>query len=288
MCLEDFKRLCMYLKKDGGVSKLKIMGGEPTVHPNFTECIDYAQSLFDSVHIFTNAINEKIETIRLRERDSVIYNVSCLPINIKESRLLLGQYGGRMFETQLSSDSNIETLKQVLLHIREIIPDGQMSIALTLNCIENIFQNKTKLIKMWNEMVDFIQNDLNINHNIDHNIPYCFFVGSPMKIQIKKSKCSLRCAGLITPSMQLQYCNQSSEILEDICQDDKFIPFEILENRLTEFYYKKMSLNLKKMCRDCIFFEKKCNGGCFMHKDTVTRSSIIRNSDLPFNAYKYN
>ena len=138
MALSDFIKICEYLKEEGRITTLKIMGGEPTVHPNFADIVRNAQSYFESVHIFTNAINNAIETIELRKKDSVIYNVSCLPISPVPSRFILDQIGGRMFETQISSECNVEIIKKKLYNLRQIIPDDRMAIALTLNCIEAV------------------------------------------------------------------------------------------------------------------------------------------------------
>ena len=282
MSLEDFKRVCVYLKEEGKVTKLKIMGGEPTVHPHFEECVSFAQTQFDSVHIFTNAINDKIERVHLREIDSIIYNVHCLPQNVKKSRFLPDEKGYRLFETQLSSDANINRIKKVLARVREMIPDDRMYIAFTLNCVENIFEKRDKIISIWNEMVDFVSNELGMHYNIDHNIPYCFFVGSNMNIKTNNSRCHIGCSGLITPSLQLQYCNQSPEILTELLYNDQIIPFSILENRLNEYFHKKMLKNLNKICRNCVLFNSKCNGGCFMHKDIISLESIVKNSNFPF------
>ena len=281
MSFEDFKSVCDYLSNEGRIKRLKIMGGEPTVHPFFCECVEYAQKRFDSVHIFTNAINDQIEKINLREHDSVIYNVSCLPINISPSKYLFNQKGGRMFETQISSDANVDHIKEVLCNAKKLIPPERMNIALTLNCVENIFAEKDKIILKWNEVSSFVVNELNVDYKIDHNIPYCFFVGSKMDIHLKHSLCSTRCSGLITSDLKLQYCNQSQEILDDILVDNRFIPFEIVENRLDEFFHKKMTHNLQKVCRNCIFYGKKCNGGCFMHKSIISKESVLENTDLP-------
>jgi len=190
--------------------------------------------------------------------------------------------GGRMFETQISSDCNVNHIKDVLSRARQVLDSRKMGIALTLNCIEDIFTNKKIIIEKWNEIAEFIHQDLHMEHNIDHNIPFCFFMGSSMKIKTNRSLCSIKCAGLITAKMQLQYCNQSQDILDEIKYGERFIPFEILENRLKEYYYKKMAGNSEKMCRDCVLFERKCNGGCFMHKDFIKREAIIEHSDLPF------
>lgn len=282
MSIDDFTELCSYLKNEGNISVLKIMGGEPTVHPYFVQMVEVAQRNFDSIHIFTNAINSEIEHINLRKKDSIIYNVACLPISPKPSRLLLNQDGGRMFETQISSDCDTEIIKEKLFNVYHLIKDKRMAVALTLNCIEDIFENRSIIIRKWNDMVVYLKNTLGIVNDIDHNIPYCFFIGSDMKITLTKSMCNLKCAGLITPSMKLQYCNQSQEILADIKIDGKFIPFEIVENRLSEYYHHKLSHNLSKICRNCVLFEKKCNGGCFMHKDFITLESIKRNSSMPF------
>lgn len=282
MTLSDFIRVCEYLKKDGNITTLKIMGGEPTVHPDFTKIINNAQNYFESIHIFTNAINQEIETIVLRKKDSIIYNVSCLPISPIPSRFLLEQIGGRMFETQISSTCNTDLIKKKLYNLRKIIQDDRMAIALTLNCIEDIFKSRQLIIQKWNEIARFIKNELGMLNNVDHNIPYCFFIGSDMDIHISNSMCNLKCAGLITPSLKLQYCNQSPEILSNIMIGDSFIPFEIIENRLSEYYHAKMSHNLKKICRNCVLFERKCNGGCFMHKSIISLQSIIDNSNMPF------
>lgn len=282
MDIEDFKNLCKYLANEGEIKKLKIMGGEPTVHPDFVKIIECAQKNFHSVHIFTNAINDELLKITPRAQDSIIYNVSCLDEDFDISKLLIDKPGGRLFETQLSSDCNLDKTKRVLFKMKKYLPNEKIAIALTLNCVENIFKNKYKIISIWNEISNFIHQELNIDYNIDHNIPYCFFVGSNMDIKLRRSICKIECAGLINSRLQLQYCNQSQDVLCDLKEKGSFIPFQIVENRLQEYYFKKMSKNLSKICRNCIFFSRKCNGGCFMHKDFIDIESIKSFSDLPF------
>ena len=43
-----------------GVQHIKIMGGEPTIHTDFSRMVEYAQQKFQYVHIFTNSINDNI------------------------------------------------------------------------------------------------------------------------------------------------------------------------------------------------------------------------------------
>ena len=72
----EFKGLCVYLIKSGFTS-LKMMGGEPTFHSNFEEIYRIAQDNFNSVALFTNALNEKIININPRGKDCIIYNMNC-------------------------------------------------------------------------------------------------------------------------------------------------------------------------------------------------------------------
>lgn len=280
MSLEDFYRIADYLS-EAGIEKIKIMGGEPTVHPQFSEIMRYAQERFQSVHLFTNALNDGIFSFCPRKRDSIIYNLNCMKQPIETKKLLLDRRGGRMFETQLSSGFSGERIKELLREISDIVPSDQMGIALTLDCTENIFVNKEKIISLWNEIDNFVHSELGIQYHIDHNIPFCFFCGSGMNIRTNKSLCSVNCSGLITPDLKLQYCNQSSEVLCDLVVDARLIPFEIVLNRLNGFYYKKMSKNLDKLCSDCLFFNNKCNGGCFLHKEHISRDDIVLHTSLP-------
>ena len=279
---ETFVKVCNYLKNEGGISKLKIMGGEPTIHPNFLEIYSYAQQCFESVHLFTNGLCKAIEFINPRENDSIIYNVDCLPLIPKSSRFIIEKPGNRLFETQIYSTCSIESIKKKLYCIKRIIPQDRLGIALTLNCVENIFIHKKEIIEKWNEVSLYIQKDLGIETHVDHGIPFCFFVGSDLDIKNAKSLCSVKCSGLLTPSLNLQYCNQSSEVLTKINVEGSFLPFEVIENRLNEFFKRKISNNLSKICNECTYFEKKCNGGCFIHKEIISLESIKHNSNIPF------
>lgn len=280
MSLDDFVCLADYLA-ESGVQRIKIMGGEPTVHPCFSEIICYAQKRFYSVHVFTNAINDKILDFVPREHDSIIYNVSCLPTPIQKCKMMLDRPGGRMFETQIAADAPVNLIKRKLEDIVSVVPKEKLAIALTLNCMENIFAKKAEIIEKWNIVADYLHETLGVTHHIDHKIPFCFFQHSGMRVSVVNSLCSTKCAGLITPDVKLQYCNQLNSKPLSIKGEKGFLPYEIIENYLQQNFYLKMSTNLNKICADCILFNKKCNGGCFMHKNFISGEDVIASTDFP-------
>ncbi len=53
--LDQFKKVVLAYKQMG-VATIKLLGGEPTLHPQFKEIITFSQNHFNQIHIFTNGI----------------------------------------------------------------------------------------------------------------------------------------------------------------------------------------------------------------------------------------
>ena len=280
MSVEDFTAVCKHLRDEGGIVGLKIMGGEPTTHPRFNEILAVAQEHFRSVHVFTNALNEVIAGANLRKDDTVIYNVWCMSENFPAEKLLPKLDCNRAFETRIDASANVPRIKRVLRHVHSILGTG-MFVNLTLNCTENIFERKDQVIANWNEIVALVEDELKIDYRIDHGIPYCFFMGSKMRVRMRAVHCSMDCAGLIGPDLSLRHCNQTSENLTCIRQGGRFVPYKILDQYLLCEHSRMQHDCLAKLCRDCVLYGEKCNGGCFMFKPLITRESIVDATDLP-------
>ena len=86
---EDYKDLAIYLK-DSGVKIVKLMGGEPTTHPDFLEIFDFSKQCFGKVGIFTNGINDEIIKIVPREDDQIIYNATFIKAYMNTEKLFKG------------------------------------------------------------------------------------------------------------------------------------------------------------------------------------------------------
>ena len=56
---EDFKRVIDYFMLTGGIEELSISGGEPFLHPNILQMIEYSKSMGIKTVIFTSGVIEK-------------------------------------------------------------------------------------------------------------------------------------------------------------------------------------------------------------------------------------
>ena len=73
MSFEMFRQICD-LFSENGIGHIKIMGGEPTLHPEFKDFVAYSQTKFAHIHLFTNGVTNKLQQLNLREGDSIVYN----------------------------------------------------------------------------------------------------------------------------------------------------------------------------------------------------------------------
>lgn len=258
--INTYIRLCEFLSSNK-IRRIRIMGGEPTVHSSFEEIIKISQSYFESIIIFTNAINNRIENIHPRSDDAIVYNFRFISPRIDMKKFLLNYPGRRKLEVQIGSKTNIESIISKLLFFNNI---PNLKINLTLDCMENVFDNKKVLEEKFTVVSDFIKNNLGTDYVIDHIIPSCLF---GEKIKTPDALCSINCAGLIDSSLRLRYCNQYSEPLGNILDSrGSFISYDEILSKLKIGYDSKITLLKKSECNDCNCFLQKCNGGCFAHK----------------------
>lgn len=278
MAKEDFLELCKFLRANK-ITQVKIMGGEPTVHPDFVEIIETAQTYFDRVTIFTNGLlHEKLDSIYLRENDAVVYNFTFSKAYTAQA-LLLKQPGYRSLEVQIKKDSNISMICSELTRIYELADHRSVGISFTLDCTSNILAEKKELIPKIKALVDFASAN-NYPYSFDHAMPFCFLFQSGLSIG-NNSFCQLYDTGLIDADFNLRMCNQFSKTLIRIRQQNKFIPWQILCNHIQKAYFETQNTCLNKVCQECVFYDQLCNGGCWMGKDFISSEDVYLHSGFP-------
>lgn len=261
MDFDHFKRLCIYLNQNS-VHHIKIMGGEPTMHPEFGRFVKFAQTQFDAVSVFTNAINNNICNFEPRASDSIIYNFKFSKAFTVE-KMMANKPGNRALELQVSTNINYQSIKSEFQRITNLVPS--ISVNLTLDCTANIFAERDLILKNYEKIMELCTMT-NINICQDHIAPLCFVKGSSIAIPNTGANCNEECAGLIDANYRLRYCNQFPKILATMFNsDESIIKWKdlqiIIHNAFQEI------LNTRKVsCQSCPYWEVLCNGGCFLGK----------------------
>ena len=272
-----FEELCRYLRENG-ITSLKIMGGEPTVHKDFLLIIDIAKTFFSRISIFTNALNEDIQKVVLREHDSIIYNFN-FASTFTEDKFVLQQPGYRSLEVQVRASTNEKHLLQKLLEILKL-GKGRLATAFTLDCTSNILQSKSILLQKLRFLTEGFLNH-NLSYCFDHTLPLCFLYKAGFVAGNRNGLCHFKDCGLIDASLNLRFCNQHPDKLICLKQNGHFIPWPIVKNRLLFKFYQNQITVLSKACKDCIFYGSKCNGGCWMAKDLMSGNDVYEFSGFP-------
>ena len=243
-------------------SSLKIMGGEPTLHPRVSEIIKEALKHYLTVSLFTNGIN--IKNIIKKFGSRISYTIN-----------------GYTFNPAMMDD-----WKHIVLHFVITKNDSDKVIEKMLKCMDshpnsiflyspdtqiNIFEEEfNEYRETWMNATKIIIPELNrrkIRWNLDHNFPLCFFtkeMESELEAMELNSKIFTSCGcnetGLIDANFDLYFCNQTRIKLGSIL--NKSIP-EI--NQMIEGSRDIKISNIKqlnKKCRYCEFINN-CAMGCY-------------------------
>lgn len=278
MNIQKFEALCSYFK-ELHIDSIKIMGGEPTIHPDFLSFMILAQSYFKKVSLFTNAINDELQYYLPRESDSITYNFKFSKV-LNKQKMLLNKPGKRFLEVQIGYSTNIEKLIQDIIRITDFNPH-KIAINLTLDCTSNIFADKSLILPKYISVVNALSVK-GLHIRTDHKIPLCFLYKSGLQITSNSSNCTFSCCGLIDSKYNVRHCNQYGDILINMFDDnDNIIEPEFFYNHLYMAHNRLQILCFDKICKECIFFQKQCNGGCFIAKNNIKREDIIENTQFP-------
>jgi sulfatase maturation enzyme AslB (radical SAM superfamily) len=263
------------------ISGIKIMGGEPTVHPDFVSIYEYAQKKFGTVKLFTNARNDIMREITPRLSDAVTYNLLTIRPDFDVEKLLPSANFERTFETMVGANSNMKQLLDNVSFIYKLCCEadleGKVFINVTLNCVEDIFEHKDVLNHNWMDLVQHIQSLDPSLLSFDHKIPYCFWKKETlgfMKDRGIESLTVFTCRpgdyGLINTNFDLLYCNQHPVKISSMFRKGthgEFISFHRMNTLLFKAYMEKLLINLRHGdCLNCVHAITKCTGGCFKHK----------------------
>ena len=258
-------------------SSVKLMGGEPTLHPNLNEIIGacHETASVDRVRLFTNGLKKEIlEKTTLQPQDSVCYNFYVANLNLTNQNYLWDRKISRTFHVVINTKTDLSKLFIKLrslagiLKCQTIMTQRLSGVVLSLDTQENIFSNKEELQKRLFSIVRRLRL-WGIRHiSRDHIIPVCFWTNNETReyldVYLKHNdsiRCqSTSCASWVGIDGTIRHCNQFPVYcgqLSDITTGAQ----------LTSLYEKAKTFKLKLLkqdeeCRDCPHL-KTCLGGCF-------------------------
>ena len=271
--------------KENKTKTLKMMGGEPTVHPDFLEMYSMAQEYFHNVNLFTNALNDNILHISPRNCDGIIYNFLFVTPTFDFNKLLPNFPDfSRVFEIVIDSNTDIVALSKRIDYVHKnclklnIMPE-KISYQLTYDCMENIFRHKDLLNRKLMKIIKFIIKISPKSISFDHRVPFCFWLPETLSfmkglnLDYYSGSCWGTDFGLIDAEFNLLHCNQHPIKLMNLFDNGKIIDFKILKNTLVKANLEKRLFNLNKACLNCSYFNENCTGGCLMHKEIIQLDS---------------
>lgn len=275
MDTERAKKLFDWFSKNG-LEEILVMGGEPTIHPDFIELWNYIHRKGMYARLFTNGKEiDKINQIEISPRDSIIYNFDFISFPVKKE--LFYHFCNYRFEVVLRKQTDIVKLieKINMVHQFEIEHHMQFRYNITPDCTENWFNEKELLNDKLRELLNYARKNRTIFWSWDHAYPICLFDKDVIDLIYGMlntgglNHCSGQegCVGLVTSNFNLVHCNQYRNVkLSLIKEDDNFISYKEAENFLYFENLHKIESLRNSSCANCKYFRIWCNGGCIAHK----------------------
>lgn len=277
--IEKFTKLCLYFSQNG-FDRIAIMGGEPTIHPDFLRIMEIAQKYFSIVYLFTNALlDSKLFKYEPRESDTIVYNFN-FSKNLKPETILLEKLGKRVLDVVIDKDSNIVELSKEILRVVSFDYE-KIKVQLVINNCLNIFKYKDIIVSKVNDLYNSLNVEPRINKVFECNAPMCFTIGTNLPPFKQNSICEPRSV-LIDGDCNLRFCNLYNEPLVNMFNVNGIIPFAIVKNQIELAYYKSRISCLEKICKYCIFYNNKCNGKCIIGQDDISEEDIVSITNLPW------
>ena len=284
----DANLLIEYLKKNSmylPTSDFRMMGGEPTLHPRFSDIVDEAAKHVRLIKVYSNGLKLKEVTkdhnvMMAHFNDKLIYILNGYTFSPRmatsqELQKYVKRLAVHMVVTTDGVDKMIEKTHRFLdlypFIYTVISPDSQVNIfdEDTLNAYREAWMKAVKSIVPRTRNIGF-------DINIDHSFPMCFYTQDMIEelarhdlegLHMKKQNCCAETRmGLTDWNWDLYYCNQTRIKIGSVLNDEgqpKLIPeiIEMINEVGTRIKVDKIK-ELASKCRDCAALAM-CKAGCF-------------------------
>jgi len=273
---------------------LKLLGGEPTIHPNFVNLYSYFQKKFTNVTLFSNALNDNIKKIIPRPQDYITYNGYFVNSNFDTDKFLPDNpfHFLRTIQNVVNMSFNFDEFKERALFVRDFFHSRDIRknyvMALSLDCTEDIFSHAKEINKILIDIMKFLIKN-KVTTTTHRNAPICFLV-DPELIKIREQLqyrifpshiCDVIYGqAIIDTEFNLKYCDRMPQVLGNVFKNDtETIGFKEFKTLMYKGFESKMKDNYDLKCKGCKHWKNGCNGGCYANLnssvfDETTRAKI--------------
>ena len=283
MDTEKIKKLIDYLHAHK-LPKFRIMGGEPTIHPDFVEIWNYALGKFPKISLFTNG-TQKDKLMQINIDKSVMVNFNFAFVNTPLDKDIYTKFDQSVTEVVIKKETDIQELidKITRVHKNALELNSYIKFNLTVDCTLDIFKYRKEMQEKLNTIFDFAIEHPDYYWGWDHSYPKCFLtedliqkmiamklpIMSPYPGSYLRNQCGsiAGCSALVLSNFKLVHCNQYRNNSIDIFNPDgSIIPYNEFSNFLKCEGLLKFESLRNSSCMRCKFFMSGCNGGCVAHK----------------------
>jgi len=264
IALADFVELSHFLSAKG-YTQIRIMGGEPTIHPDFKDVVRIAQLDFPHVVVMTNGRSRALSGFAPRDTDRIVYNLNALPKTIGGDMLKVCEAGDRMFSVVFSKDADVDEL--VAKARRIALSLGLLDRAIfdvVIDLTEDLFVTRTglqsKIRRFYDRCsADGIRMSIVSQNELAMLYPSCFseYVSDVIGTAPRKI-CNRSTPGHIDANLYWRFCHA----------------FPIRLGKWKESSWRQVCERAAQCCQDrleitrsrcgaCSSYREKCDGGCF-------------------------
>jgi radical SAM protein with 4Fe4S-binding SPASM domain len=259
--------------------QLKVMGGEPTIHPRFEELVEKATDFFLRVLVFTNGTTMTKITSNpfFKNNPNIAYTINGFTFDVST----FDQYKDFVNEVNLhfvlSMDGSDKMVRKAL-HCADITKN-KVTILYSADTQINLFNKEVlnRYRKIWVKGIKDLIPELRKRGTAfypDHSLPLCFFTIEMIEelaeinftdLTIGVSCCDCKNLGLIDTDFNLFYCNQTRIKLGSLLNDDNsFKNMDEVKEMIAEGPRTKTKCiqQILKECKNCPSLPM-CRVGCY-------------------------
>lgn len=299
MSIEEFKEILQFVSKSH-YEKIRILGGEPTLHRDFKEIINLSEKYKKPIEIFTNGFVCK-DTVKFLEEKNVKFTVNFSARKFTEEpkeklAYFLKKLGPKCaLGINYTNEFDIKEINEVIKTVKKykLISMIRLGIASPVyNLSNNYFdfiKNKIKINKDLRELSKrLFKHKIKIIHDCSY-FPVCAIEDETLSLIKKyndtdiKTLCINRGALDILPGKEVIRCFAFSTLMFHL---ERFKNIEEIKNHFSfidQFLFKHVT---PEMCKTCKFNSFTCQSGCLGNRFRLLKK-LPDNSKYKFSGAFY-